>query len=86
MSNSPVNKTLSRLAHHFAARVDLLGLKGKKRDEFCLEFFAGAATALTEAEHPDAKCVTNVTMLLIATRGYSEVASLIGRPVVEEAA
>lgn len=62
------------LCVRFVERVEHLGLKGQKREAECLAFFVGAATALQAIEHPEAEHVTGCTHLIIASRGYMEVA------------
>jgi hypothetical protein len=58
------------IATKFSERSQSLGYKGKKRDDACLDFWAGAATMAVEAKHPEAQAVVNTAVLVIAVRGF----------------
>ena len=72
---------LQNLAQQFVERCERFSLKGKKADEFAVEFFAGAYASLHNVGHPEATHIGNVTMMLICTRGYNEVKTLAKGPV-----
>ena len=64
---------LQTLCVKFVERAEFQQLKGKKRDELAIEFLIGAATALQNAEHPEANHVLNCVAMIIVVRGYAEV-------------
>lgn len=73
----PVNRTLKSLAQQCVDRCDTQErTKGKRRDEFAIEFFCGAAAALCEMKHEDANCVLTTLAYVITPRGFAEVARL----------
>ena len=67
------NQTLKTLCETFAKRSKELDYKGKRRDTMAMEFFIGALAAPGLANHADAFGVRLFTVLLLATRGYSEI-------------
>lgn len=53
--------------------------KGKRRDELTVTLWQGFWMALAEAgDDENAEWVSRVTMLLIHTRGYSEIERIVG--------
>lgn len=52
-------------------------LKGKRRDEATVAFWAGAMFALHHEGHEDAQWVARVAHMLIAFRGYAEVEHIV---------
>ena len=71
----PEETIITKLAR--SCRDQVGHLKGKKRDEATIAFWSGAMFALHHEGHEDAAWVSRVAHLLIATRGFSEVESLI---------
>lgn len=68
---------IQKLAIRCKARAEALEYKGKARDRFALDYFVGAATAAEIlGKQEEADWIARVTMMLIATRGYSEVVSI----------
>ena len=74
------------LCEKFIERADALGLKGKKRDDYALEFMIGAATTLALIGHPEADHVCRCSALLVSTRGYLAIVRGAGRGSDAEAA
>lgn len=64
---------LKSLCKHFMIRASTHGLKGKKRDDEACAYFAGAAVALTLAEHPEANQVGTWFSLVLSVRGYEAI-------------
>ena len=64
---------LQRLCIQFVERAEYFELKGKNRDKLAIEFLVGTATALQNAEHPEANHVLNCVAMIIVVRGYAEV-------------
>lgn len=68
----------------FVSRSTAQGYKGKARDKAALEFVLGACAALTASgQTKEADHLELVAALLIATRGYSELATLASKPYAE---
>ena len=67
------NQTLKALCEAFVKRSKELGYKDKRRDTLAMEFFIGATLALDQADHAEAFSIRLFTVLLLATRGYSEI-------------
>jgi hypothetical protein len=67
--------TIVKLARHCQLSVE--GLKGKDRDRAVIQYWNGAIGALHSVEHLDADWVSRVGHLLIATRGYAQIESLV---------
>jgi hypothetical protein len=78
--------TLGNVATHVKNYVDDFELKGSKRDEKTRSTWAGVYIGLCAAGHEDAEWVGRVGVFLIATRGYSELDSIIRKATEAEAA
>lgn len=69
------------MSHHVAKactdRMAALGLKGRKRDDACLDFYCGAATVLEGLSHPAAQAIATQAGLIVAIRGYLGVQGIL---------
>ena len=81
METKPENTDaiLKMLCVMFVSRSVTQDFKGKRRDALALEFFLGAVTGLQLSDHPEADRVRMFTVLLVATRGYSEIVKVAER-------
>lgn len=67
----------AKIAESFMRRSEALGLKGRKRDEFALEYFIGAAYAyLAAGMTEECNNLSAIAGLMIAPRGYHAVQEL----------
>jgi hypothetical protein len=59
-------------------RMEALGLKaGVKRDNACLDFYCGAASALEITDHTAAQAIATQAALIVAVRGYPGVQGIL---------
>jgi len=69
---------LKTIARGIIDRAVALNLKGKKRDDMALDYWVGAARAAEALGHEEeAAHLRTVAVMLIATRGYSEVERIV---------
>jgi hypothetical protein len=62
---------VKKTALGFIERSKALGYRGKKRDDALIDYWTGAAMALTNVDHPDADWMRQMAFI-ISVRGYSE--------------
>jgi hypothetical protein len=71
----PVSPVLKRIAVRCVARADGLGYRGKKRDDFVLDYFVGAMAGIeaTQGNTEDLHLLERVSALILSIRGFAEV-------------
>lgn len=86
MTMSVVTQT-SIIARKCSERAQTFNMKGKKRDDFCIDYFCGAIAAAEASGNEElAKHLNTVGVLIIATRGYQGLLDLLNpRPAFKVA-
>jgi hypothetical protein len=54
-----------------------LKVRGRKRDDACLDYYAGAAAALEAAQNSAAPAIATQASLVVAYRGYEGVQGIL---------